>query len=104
MVMSYEPLEVGCVVRVRVIGVLMIEDEHGSDPKILSVLVDDARFGGVENIDDIHVHKLREIQEFFETYKRLEPHKWVKIKGWQTAQTAQEIIQYAAKQYDKHKK
>ncbi len=103
MVMSYEPLEVGCVIRVRVIGVLMIEDEKGADPKILSVLVDDARFEGVKDITDVHIHKLREIQEFFETYKRLEPHKWVKIKEWQTAETAQEIVQYAAKQYDEHK-
>ena len=103
MVVSYEPLEVGCIVRVRVIGVLMIEDEKGSDPKILSVLVDDARFEGVEEITDIHSHKLKEIQEFFETYKRLEPHKWVKIKGWQTAESAHEIVQYAAEQYEKHK-
>jgi inorganic pyrophosphatase len=103
MVMSYEPLEVGCIVRVRVIGVLMIEDENGSDPKILSVLLDDARFEGVQNITDIHIHQLREIQEFFETYKRLEPHKWVKIKGWQTAESAHEIVQYASEQYEKNK-
>lgn len=41
MVLSYEPLEVGCIVKVRVIGALVIEDEHGDDPKILSVLVND---------------------------------------------------------------
>ena len=104
MVMSYEPLEVGCIVRVRVIGVLEIEDEKGVDSKILSVLVDDARFEGVHDIADVHVHQLREIQEFFETYKRLEPHKWVKVKGWEPAKKAQEIVQYAAEQYIKHKK
>lgn len=103
MIMSYEPLAVGCIVRVRVIGVLMIEDEKGTDPKILSVLADDARFEGIHDIRDVHIHKLREIQEFFETYKRLEPHKWVKMKEWQPAKTAQEIVRYAAKQYDKHK-
>ena len=47
MILSYEPLEVGCVVKVRVIGALIIEDEHGDDPKILSVLVNDARFIGI---------------------------------------------------------
>ena len=104
MVMSYEPLEVGCIVRVRVIGVLEIEDEKGVDSKILAVLVDDARFEGVHDICDIHAHQLREIQEFFETYKRLEPHKWVKVKGWEPAKKAQEIVQYAADQYQKHKK
>jgi inorganic pyrophosphatase len=103
MIMSYEPLQVGCIVRVRVIGVLMIEDEKGADPKILSVLTDDARFEGIHDITDVHTHQLREIQEFFETYKRLEPHKWVKIKEWQTAEAAQKIVQYANKQYNTHK-
>jgi inorganic pyrophosphatase len=103
MVLSYEPLEVGCIVRVRVIGALIIEDEKGVDSKILSVLADDARFEGIRDIEDIHNHRLREIQEFFETYKRLEPHKWVRIKEWKNAEAAQEIVQYAAKQYAAHK-
>lgn len=103
MVMSYEPLEVGCVVRVRVIGALVIEDEKGVDAKILSVLVDDARFEGIKDITDVHIHQLREIQEFFETYKRLEPHKWVKVKDWENAATAKEIVKYAAEKYDPKK-
>ena len=103
MVLSYEPLEVGCVVRVQVIGVLVIEDEKGEDPKILSVLADDARFEGIKDITDIHKHKLKEIQEFFETYKRLEPHKWVKIKKWKNTEAATEFIEYATKKFDEHK-
>ncbi|MDH5690025.1 MAG: inorganic diphosphatase [Candidatus Bathyarchaeota archaeon] len=103
MVLSYEPLEVGCIVRVRVIGALIIEDEKGVDPKILSVLADDARFKGIKDIKDIHKHRLREIQEFFETYKRLEPHKWVRIKEWENVEAALEIVQYAAKEYESHK-
>ena len=103
MVLSYEPLEIGCIVRVRVIGVLIIEDEKGEDPKILSVLADDARFEGINDISDIHEHRLREIHEFFETYKRLEPHKWVRVKEWKNAETALELVQYAAKKYEAHK-
>ncbi|MFX1311755.1 MAG: inorganic diphosphatase [Promethearchaeota archaeon] len=92
MVLSYEPLEVGCIVKVRVIGALIIEDEHGDDPKILSVLVNDPRFSGYNDIEDVHEHKLKEIQEFYETYKRLEPHKWVKFKEWKNADGAKEIV------------
>jgi inorganic pyrophosphatase len=103
MVMSYEPLEVGCIVRVRVIGALVIEDEKGLDSKILSVLTDDARFEGIKDIKDVHEHRLREIKEFFETYKRLEPHKWVRIKEWQNAEAAQQIVQHAIDQYDANK-
>ncbi len=99
MALSYEPLEVGCLVKVRVIGALIIEDEKGIDPKILSVLVNDARFDGYKDISDVHPHKLREIQEFFETYKRLEPHKWVKFKEWKNAKEATKIVEYAIKKF-----
>ena len=99
MVLSYEPLEVGCIVKVRVIGALIIEDEEGVDPKILSVLVNDARFEGYKEITDIHKHELIEIQEFFETYKRLEPHKWAKTKEWINAAEATKIVSYAIKKF-----
>ncbi len=100
--MSYEPLEVGCVVRVRVIGVLLIEDEKGTDSKLLSVMVDDVRFHGIRDISDVHFHKLREIREFFDTYKRLEPHKWIKVKEWQNAEKAWKIVNYAAEKFSEN--
>jgi len=99
MILSYEPLEVGCIVKVRVIGALIIEDEKGEDPKILSVLVNDARFEGYREINDVHKHKLKEIQEFFETYKRLEPHKWVKFKEWKNVKEATKIVDYSIKRF-----
>ncbi len=99
MALSYEPLEVGCIVKVRVIGALIIEDEKGEDPKMLSVLVNDARFEGYRDIEDVHPHKLREIQEFFETYKRLEPHKWVRFKEWKNTEEATKIVNYAIKRF-----
>ncbi len=92
MVLSYEPLEVGCIVKVKIIGALIIEDEKGEDPKILSVLMDDIRFEDYYDIKDVNSHKLKEIQEFYETYKRLEPHKWVKFKGWKNAKDTKEIV------------
>ncbi len=103
MILSYEPTEVGCIIKVRPIGVLIIEDEEGEDPKILSVPVRDPRFEGIHDIADIHPHKLREIQEFFETYKRLEPKKWVRCKAWKNAEEAKKIINYAIDQYKKKK-
>jgi len=101
MALSFEPLAVGCVVKVRVIGALNIEDEKGLDTKILSVLVNDRRFEGYHDISDIHQHELTEIQEFFETYKRLEPHKWAKVTGWKNAAEAKKIATYAIEKYKK---
>ncbi len=101
MVLTYEPTEVGCIIKVRPIGVLIMEDEKGEDPKILSVLVNDPRFDGFHEITNVHPHKLREIQEFFEVYKRLEPHKWVKFKAWKSSQEAKKIIDYSINLYKK---
>ena len=101
MVLSHEPLEVGCIVKIRVIGALTIEDEKGMDTKILSVLENDARFEGYKNISDVHKQRLTEIMEFFETYKRLEPHKWTQTKGWKDAKEAMEIVNYAINQFQK---
>jgi inorganic pyrophosphatase len=101
MALSFEPLEVGAIARVKVIGALIIEDEKGIDPKILSVLVNDRRFEGYKDINDIHTHELTEIQEFFETYKRLEPHKWAKAKEWKNAREAMKIVEYSMDKYRK---
>jgi inorganic pyrophosphatase len=99
MALSYEPLEVGCVAKVRVIGALIIEDEEGLDAKILSVLANDARFEGYNDITDVHAHQLKMIQEFFETYKRLEPHKWAKTRDWKNAEEAKKIVNYSMELY-----
>jgi inorganic pyrophosphatase len=101
MVLTYEPLEVSCIVKVRTIGALILEDEEGEDAKILSALVNDARYDGYNDITDVHPHQLREIQEFFETYKRPEPHKWAKIKEWKNAEEAQKIVTYSIEKYNK---
>lgn len=101
MVLSYEPLEVGCIVKVRPIGALILEDEEGEDPKILSVPVSDPRFEGYKRLSDVHPHLLKEIQEFFETYKRLEPRKWVKFKAWKDHEEAKRIINTSIELYRK---
>jgi inorganic pyrophosphatase len=99
MTLTYEPLEVGCIAKVRVIGALIVEDEDGEDAKMLSVPVNDARFDGYHDIVDVHPHLIKEIQEFFETYKRLEPHKWVKFKEWRNAKEAWKIVSYSMDKY-----
>jgi len=63
------------------------------------VLVNDAWFHGLHDIVDVNKHQLVEIQEFFETYKRLEPHKWAKVKGWKNAAEAKNIVSHAMESY-----
>ncbi len=99
MVLSYEPLEVGCVVKARPVGLLIMEDESGEDPKVLAVLKDDPRFNGINDLSDVQQHLLKEIQEFFETYKRLEPHKWSKFKAWRDVEDATKLIEQSMSFY-----
>jgi inorganic pyrophosphatase len=99
MTLSYEPLEVGGIARVRVIGMLVMKDEKGLDYKILSVLANDLRFEDYKNLTSVPKYQLKEIQEFFTTYKRLEPCKWAKVKGWKNAEEAKHIVLSAMKSY-----
>src|SRR4030067_1133372 len=80
---------------------LVSEDEEAPDTKILSVLANDRRFEGYKDISDVHKHELTEIQEFFETYKRLEPHRWAKVKEWKNAQEALDMVKYSMEKYRK---
>jgi len=41
------------------------------------------------------------LNKFFVTYKRLEPHKFVKFKTWKNAEEAKKIIEYAVNLYKK---
>ena len=99
MALSFEPLEVWCIAKVRVIDALIIEDAEGLDAKILSVLENDARFEGYSDITDVHQHQLKMIREFFETYKRLELHKLVNTRDWKNAAEAEKIVNYAMELY-----
>ncbi len=103
MALTYEPLEVGTVAKVRVIGLLVMEDEKGLDNKILSVLLNDLRFEGYKDLTDVPEYQLKEIQEFFTTYKRLEPCKWAKVKGWKKPQEAKQVVLAAMERYQELK-
>ena len=91
----------GCLIKARPIGVLLMTDEAGIDHKIVAVPKEkiDPRFKEIQDIKDLPEHSKKEIQEFFETYKRLEPDKFVKIKGWQGKEKAKEIINSAIERY-----
>jgi len=88
------PLVPGSVIRCRPVGVMMMQDEAGSDEKLLAVPVDKV-FNGYSHVHDIaqvSKHWLERIGHFFQHYKDLEPGKWVKISGWGDADQAQKIV------------
>ena len=84
----------GAVIACRPVGVLMMQDEAGTDEKILAVPAPKLtrRYERVLNYTDLPDITLRQVQHFFEHYKDLEPGKWVKIAGWGDADKAKSLI------------
>jgi len=94
LICNTRPLVPGCVINVRPIGVLIMEDNAGKDEKILAVPGHKLtqRYEHVDNFDDLPEITLKQIAHFFEHYKDLEPGKWVRIGDWQDAGTARRMI------------
>jgi inorganic pyrophosphatase len=84
----------GCVINVRPIGVLIMEDNSGTDEKVIAVPTPKLtlRYQNVRNYNDLPEITLQQIEHFFEHYKDLEPGKWVKIGGWHDAAYARKMI------------
>jgi len=97
LVCNTRELAPGCIINVRPIGVLVMEDNAGQDEKIIAVPSHalTKRYDGVENFSDLPKITLQQIEHFFEHYKDLEPGKWVKIGDWLGAADARRMIEKA---------
>ena len=86
LVLNAYPLQAGSMIASRLIGVLIMEDESGMDEKLIAVPVSkiDPSFDKVQSLADLPQITLDRIKNFFETYKTLEPNKWVKVKVLKT--------------------
>lgn len=84
----------GCVINVRPIGVLIMEDNAGQDEKVLAVPSHalTKRWDHVSDHTDLPEITLKQIEHFFEHYKDLEPGKWVKLGDWHGAEDARQLI------------
>ena len=94
LVCNTRPLIPGCLINVRPIGVLIMEDNSGQDEKIIAVPSPHLtkRYENVREFSDMPDITLQQIAHFFEHYKDLEPGKWVKIGDWQGAEDARRLI------------
>jgi len=86
-----------CVINVRPIGVLIMEDNAGQDEKIIAVPSHalTKRWDHVTEYSDLPEITLKQVEHFFEHYKDLEPGKWVKIGDWHGAADARRLISEA---------
>lgn len=103
LVLNEYPLQAGSVIKVRLIGVLIMEDESGMDEKLLALPVSkiDPRYDKISSLDDLPQITRDRIKNFFETYKMLEPNKWVKVKEYKDKAAAVAILQQSIKNFAK---
>src|SRR3989344_4303391 len=99
LVISTYPVHPGCVIPVRPIGMLEMEDEEGIDTKILAVPTKkvDPFYASVNDISDLDEATKNKIKHFFDHYKELEPNKWVKTKNFLPKEKALEAIKKSMK-------
>jgi inorganic pyrophosphatase len=97
LVMNRCPVQPGCVMAIRPVGVLVMSDEEGQDEKLLAAPVEklDPTYAEVTSYEDVPKHQLDQIAHFFQHYKDLEKEKWVKIERWGGADEAARMIDEA---------
>jgi inorganic pyrophosphatase len=101
LVLATFPTFPGCVIKSRVIGVLLMSDDKGQDEKLLAVPVDDPRWNHVTSLEHVSPHVLKEIEHFFKVYKDLE-NKQTHIIGWRDAEFAAKLYDECVKRYQEN--
>jgi len=93
-VVGHVPVVPGAIIRCRPVGALIMEDEAGSDEKILAVPVDALHpfYSNVRTYEDLPIVLREQIAHFFQHYKDLEKGKWVTIVRWVGTEAAEQLI------------
>jgi inorganic pyrophosphatase len=97
MALVTEPTFPGCRIRIRPIGVFLMEDQGLADHKILGVPDADPLWADAEDLNDVPAHLLKELEHFFAVYKDLEDKKTA-TRGWRSAAEAITTIERAVAQ------
>lgn len=94
------------VIRSRPIGLLLTEDEHGQDAKIIAAPAKsiDPYYEDIDDLEQIPMFMRNQIEHFFKHYKELEPTKFVKIVRWEPKEAAKKRIKTAISRFEKAEK
>jgi inorganic pyrophosphatase len=95
-----QPLQTGIMIEVRPIGILKMQDEKGTDDKVISVAKGDPTYSTIKSVKELPRHTLIEIEHFFMSYKELEG-KHVKSFGWYGVVEARRAVSRASKAFAK---
>ena len=93
------PVFTGCLVECRPIGLFHLIDRGAGDEKVLAVPVGDPYSDGLNELEDVPPHALKEIEHFFQVYKDLEGTR-VETRGFEGATAAKAAIREAMGLYE----
>lgn len=99
MVLTTFPLLPGILVEVRPVGVLGMIDGGDSDSKIVAVPAEDPRYDHIQKLEDVGEHRLKEIENFFATYKLLQ-NKEVETTGFEGKEAALATVKESIELYN----
>jgi len=98
LVLADEPAFSGCLIDVRPLGILEMEDDKGTDRKILAAPLRNPRYDQMVEMADVPAHLVLEIENFFAIYKQLEGKK-VRVHGWRGKDAACAAIRKTRDRY-----
>lgn len=99
LVFTSSPTFPGCYIKSRIIGGMDMIDSGEGDTKILAVNVGDPRYDHVNSLEDLSPHYLKEIKNFFQTYKKLQGNKIV-VKQFFNTEEALKRLDEARKNFE----
>lgn len=98
-VLATNPVQSGILVNVRPVGIMHMVDNGEGDDKIIAVPVEDPRWDHVQDLEDVNKHTIKEMQHFFETYKKIED-KTVEISGFSGKEEAKKAVEKSVELYN----
>lgn len=100
LVLCSEPLFNTCLVRLRPIGVIIMEDNGEQDEKIIALPIGDPTYANYNSIEELPSHILDEMVHFFTVYKQLEGVDTFVYKR-ENREEAEKIIKESIDMYNK---
>ena len=98
LVFTSAPTFPGCYIDCRIIGGMDMIDSGEEDTKIVAVNIGDPRYDHVHRLEDLAPHYLKELENFFSTYKTLQE-KETKVLGFFDAAEAETRLDAALARY-----
>jgi inorganic pyrophosphatase len=100
LILSQIAIQPMCLVEAKVIGVMRMLDGNEMDDKIISVAVNDMSVNHINDVSELPEHFFKELQNFFEDYKKLE-NKKVVVEEFQSRELAWQIVEQSIVDYKK---